>query len=66
MTKTQHKISFITILGLFLFFGPILTSESLGDAGWAGIPKALWYIFGIWGLLIVAYAALVKYQEPYE
>ncbi|MBT2990193.1 MAG: hypothetical protein B6D72_14885 [gamma proteobacterium symbiont of Ctena orbiculata] len=58
-TQTRQRLAGVTLLGLLLFFSPVLT---LFDKAieWIGVPVSYLYLFGIWLALILLAAWTVE------
>ncbi|MBT2997857.1 MAG: hypothetical protein KME56_14695, partial [Candidatus Thiodiazotropha sp. (ex Ctena orbiculata)] len=56
---TRQRLAGVTLLGLLLFFSPVLT---LFDKAieWIGVPVSYLYLFGIWLALILLAAWTVE------
>ncbi|MBT2970807.1 MAG: hypothetical protein KME51_13055 [Candidatus Thiodiazotropha sp. (ex Ctena orbiculata)] len=57
--QTRQRLAGVTLLGLLLFFSPVLT---LFDKAieWIGVPVSYLYLFGIWLALILLAAWTVE------
>ncbi|MEW8507728.1 MAG: hypothetical protein AB2598_13585 [Candidatus Thiodiazotropha sp.] len=61
-TQTRQRLAGVTLLGLLLFFSPVLTLFDKATE-WAGIPVSYLYLFGIWLALILLAAWAVEGRE---
>ncbi|MBT3045513.1 MAG: hypothetical protein AB2660_01055 [Candidatus Thiodiazotropha sp.] len=61
-TQTRQRLAGATLLGLLLFFSPVLTLFDKATE-WAGIPVSYLYLFGIWLALILLAAWTVEGRQ---
>ncbi|MBT3059005.1 MAG: hypothetical protein G8D61_00575 [gamma proteobacterium symbiont of Ctena orbiculata] len=61
-TQTRQRLAGVTLLGLLLFFSPVLTLFDKATE-WAGIPVSYLYLFGIWLALILLAAWTVEGRQ---
>ncbi|MET0071361.1 MAG: hypothetical protein ABW096_15095 [Candidatus Thiodiazotropha sp.] len=61
-TQTRQRLAGVTLLGVLLFFSPVLTLFDKANE-WAGIPVSYLYLFGIWLVLILLAAWTVEDRQ---
>lgn len=50
--RSNYAIIILVIIGLVVFLGPVIDSESLSQSGFMGIPWLYYYITFFWLLFI--------------
>lgn len=52
MEDLRYKLTLIVVLGTLALLGPVLSSSSMAEMSWLGIPRSYYYILGVWILFI--------------
>lgn len=60
MEKFRYKITLIVILGILAILGPVLSSMSMAELSWLGIPKSYYYLFLFWILYIAISGYIIQ------
>lgn len=56
---TRQRLAVVFLVGLFLFFSPILVLVNRGSL-WFGLPAIYLWLFGVWGVLILVSAVILE------